>query len=165
MLSIKVGLSHGPFSKPEKGDFKCVNYNGLDLRTTIRLRLQYSLMVWMYKISMPYRGNTRESMEREPTMSREVLTMPREELTMPMEEEVKCYSSPSTTKKMLEVEKERSCADLAKPLLRVGLWQALDTTKEMLEVEGSHADLAKPLLRVGLWQDLDWINSNPNYIY
>ena len=70
----------------------------------------------------------------EPTMSREVLTMPREELTMPMEEDVRSYTDPATT-------------------------------KEMVEEEGDYTDLAKPLLRVGLWQDLDWIKSNPNYIY
>ena len=99
VFDAKPILLRGPFSKPEKGDFKCVNYNQLDLRTTIRLRLQFSLMVWMYKLSMPYRGNFKKPME-ELTMPMEELTLHGEELVMPRE-------------MSKEVEEERRCADLA----------------------------------------------------
>ena len=64
----------------------------------IGLRLLYSLMVWMYKSTMPFRGNTKESMEKltvpmelfmdkvlMPMESMEELTMPGEEPTMSRE--------------------------------------------------------------------------------
>ena len=94
VFDAKLILLRGPFSKPEKGDFKCVNYNQLDLRTT-RLRLQFSLVGWMYTLSMPYRGNFKKPMEEltmpveELTLHGEELVMPKEELTM--EKEVRFY--------------------------------------------------------------------------
>ena len=85
----------------------------------------------MYKLSMPYRGNNKMPMD-ELTMLMEELTLYRDEMVLPkekltMEEEVRCsFTTKEMSREMSrEVEEERRCADLVKPLLRVGLLQAL----------------------------------------
>ena len=90
---------------------------------TIRLRLQFSLMGWMYTLSMPYRGTFKKPMEeltmpmKELTLHDEELVMAKEELTMEDEVRCYCYTNPFTTTEMSrDIEDVRSCMEYSSPL-------------------------------------------------